>query len=265
MKESTVKLAKLGIALAIGSFILVSAASAQNEYLQTIPDPVDSGYLARSSALNAKIMVVAKSYLGVENNSGDDQDPDRNVPNPKIQELAHYVFHDDVPSEEFLGGWCDWYVTAVLIKAGVKDITESMIGVLLINHAHFVTSPMPGDIVLMAGHIAFWAAEDPSADYVYVLGGNQQYITGGKGSSSSSSSGSGSYWGGYNGSPKKKAPLLAHGLEADKGQPEAGTTSVSDQDITVHIPAPKVRKSGFSVNYAKIPRSDIQEVFRINP
>jgi hypothetical protein len=264
VKESTVKLAKLGIALALGSFILVSAASAQNEYLQTIPDPVDATYLARSSSLNAKIMATAKGYLGVENNSGDEQDPDRNVPNPKIQELAHYVFHDDVPSEEFMGGWCDWFVTAVLIKAGVHDITESMVGILLLSHGHFVTSPMPGDVVLMSGHIAFWAAEDPAADYIWVLGGNQEYSSGPKGVQSSGTSSGGTYWNGYSSAPHKKSPLLAHGLE-QKGQPEASTTVVGDQDITVHIPAPKIQKRGFSVNYAKIPRSDIQEIFRLNP
>jgi hypothetical protein len=216
--------------------------------------------------LNSRIMEIAKSYLGVENSSGDNQDPDRNVPNPKIEELAHYIFHGDVPSEEFMGGWCDWFVTAVLVKAGVRDITETMYGFLLLSHGHFVTSPMPGDVVLMQGHIAFFAAEDPSADYVWVLGGNQEYSKGQTTAQTpSSSGGSGDYYGGSS-SPHKKTPFLVHGLQMSHGETTgSGTVTPGDQDITVHIPAQKVEVRGFSVNYAKIPRSDITTIYRMNP
>jgi hypothetical protein len=227
-----------------------------------VPDPqFYGGPSAAEAAFNAKVMSLAKSYLGTENNSGDNEDPDRNVPNPKIEELAHSVFHGDVPSEEFYGGWCDWFVTAILEKAGLTDITETMFGMLQMSKAHFVVTPIPGDIVLLQGHIAFYAGEDPAAGYIWILGGNQEYSTDANTVSHSSYS-SYNYYGGSSDSHKKK-PFEVHGLDIPHG---SSTDSDDNGGIDVHVTMPKKNvKRGFGVNYAKVQRSDIQIIYRMNP
>lgn len=265
MKITLISLTLLGLSsLSFGQFASPTPTPVC-PFVSPTPTPIlpinrYGGPSPAEAEFNAKVMSIAKSYLGTENNSGDIEDPDRNVPNPKIEDLAQYVFHGDVPSEEFYGGWCDWFVTGCLEKAGLSDITETMYGVLQMSKAHFVVTPIPGDVVLLQGHIAFYAGEDPTQDYIWILGGNQEYSDGSHTRSSSSGSG---YWYGEGSTEHKKKPYEVHGLQMSKG-------SSSDDDnsggVDVHVTLPKQGvKKGFGVNYAKVTRSDIQVIYRMNP
>lgn len=117
----------------------------------------------------AKWMPIAQGYMGEKEISGSKH-------NPKIIEWFDMVGHGWVKDDET--AWCAAFVGAVLEEAGYKG-TGSLAARSYLKWGKKVEKPSYGDIVVFwrgskngwQGHVAFYVKE--TANYVYVLGGNQ--------------------------------------------------------------------------------------------
>ena len=117
----------------------------------------------------AKWMPIAQSYQGTKEIKGAKH-------NPKIVEFFEQVGHGWVKDDET--AWCAAFVGAMLAEAGYKG-TGSLAARSYLNWGKKVDKPEYGDVVVFwrgsknswQGHVAFYVKE--TANYVYVLGGNQ--------------------------------------------------------------------------------------------
>ena len=73
----------------------------------------------------------------------------------------------------FREAWCRDFVNFVLERAGVALADRSHLALGALRLGPRVAEPQPGDLVVLRGHVAFFAGWD-GADCVIALGGNQR-------------------------------------------------------------------------------------------
>ncbi len=74
----------------------------------------------------------------------------------------------------FREAWCRDFVNFVLERSGVSLVDRSHLALRALRLGPRVAEPLPGDLVVMRGHVAFFAGWD-GAGGLLALGGNQRH------------------------------------------------------------------------------------------